>query len=450
LGRNALRELIAEDDESDAQQQQQQQPSHYLSSALHPSVRHPEVDTFGSSTLLMKKNEPRLPIRDHGPSDLRSGKRKKNKNKKKNQHGSGKSSSNTTITNTNNTNTNTNNNNNNNNNNNHNNNNNNHNNKSDHSTAALTSYDRTLPIGVGMPTELEKNMGLRQVLTILVVGQLNDVEILLQIVADNGLRVLAHSRTDGEQLILGSINNKHTMNVSRKLPKTPPYAAKLLRSFSQVASSFALIFHRPDPSSTQVLGAGKLGDGQASAEPSSSSNRGGKSRMRRAHRAAEAVTKLTQWLGVGSSRGELLRGVCEWLGGQAAMAHHHWQRAIEMAVADGGELAYDAAVAKFLLGKHRLASATLYQWTELVKADAHFAKLGEGARRELEGVRAELAMRRGVRPKNALPGKDVVGVPPAFPYTREFDAPTMVRVVVMIVHVFFSSSSTCFSSLSFL
>jgi hypothetical protein len=174
------------------------------------------------------------------------------------------------------------------------------------------------------------------------------------------------------------------------------------------------------------LGAGELGGGKASSLDDSQGH-GGKSRMRRAHRAAAAATKMNNWTGVGASRAELLRGVCEWLSGQAAMAHHHWNQAIEIAEKESGALAYDAAVAKFLLGKHRLASATLYQWTELVKADAHFAKLGLGARMELEAVRAELAHRRGARPKNAVPGKDIVGVPPAFPHTREFDAPRSIK-----------------------
>ena len=72
-----------------------------------------------------------------------------------------------------------------------------------------------------------------------------------------------------------------------------------------------------------------------------------------------------------------------WQTGQAGIAHHHWLKAIDEAVKRDGELAYDAAVARFLIGKHnQSASAYIAEHAldYLTKADSHFAKLGEGPR----------------------------------------------------------------------
>ena len=234
LGRNALQEMNAEEG-----MEARATAKNNVAVGTHRTAPRPEVSTYGSGNgstsfgmLEEKQQKPRMPSRQIPPKDARKGKRKKDKKMKKQKDRNQRNKEGHR-----------------------------HREKHEDSNSGMTSYDRTKPGGIGMPPELEKHMGLRQVLTILVVGQYNDVQILLNIVSDNGLRVLAHSRTDGDQLVLGSISERHTKNVSQRLPKTPPHAAKILRTFLQVASSFALIFHRPDPSSTRVLGAGELGGG---------------------------------------------------------------------------------------------------------------------------------------------------------------------------------------------
>ena len=114
---------------------------------------------------------------------------------------------------------------------------------------------------------------------------------------------------------------------------------------------------------------------------------------------------------------KILKGIAAWQTGQAGIAHHHWLKAIDEAINRDGELAYDAAVARFLIGKHNQSASAYvaeHALEYLSKADSHFAKLGEGADMELEAVRAEIERVRGGRPVNPdhpthKSSKDVTG-----------------------------------------
>ena len=78
------------------------------------------------------------------------------------------------------------------------------------------------------------------------------------------------------------------------------------------------------------------------------------------NRAVGSVERLKAWMSVGHSRGEILKGVAAWQTGQAGIAHHHWLKAIDEAVKRDGELAYDAAVARFLIGKAQSVSIRIH------------------------------------------------------------------------------------------
>ena len=73
--------------------------------------------------------------------------------------------------------------------------------------------------------------------------------------------------------------------------------------------------------------------------------------MQITNKAISSVERLKAWMNVGHSRGEILKGIAAWQTGQAGIAHHHWLKAIDEAVNRDGELAYDVAVARFLIGK---------------------------------------------------------------------------------------------------
>jgi hypothetical protein len=262
--------------------------------------------------------------------------------------------------------------------------------------AASTTNKKDDLLSIGpMPRELHARSGLRQVVSLLVLGQLNDIRLILNIAKKNGLRVLAHCRSDGDQLVLGVV----PMTAGNKsLPETPPGTAKLLREFLLVGTAFNKLFeYKEDGKSYLVHGARELSHGLRSGSLSAK-------HMKAVNRAVGAIEKFNAWVGVGASRSELLKGVAAWQSGQAGVAHHHWMKAVEAAVAENGELAYDAAVARFLIGKHN-ESASAYVAEHaleyLSQADALFARLGQGSETELEAVRAEIERVRGGRPKAA-------------------------------------------------
>ena len=245
-----------------------------------------------------------------------------------------------------------------------------------------------------MPRELHQRSGLRQVASLLVIGQLKDLRLIVDVAKTHGLRVLAHSRTEGDQLVLGVAS---VTAGNKKVPETPPKTAKLLRDFLNVATAFSEIFHLIDEEQSYlVCGAGELSHGLRQGSRSIQ-------HLQVTNRAVGSVERLKAWMSVGHSRGEILKGVAAWQTGQAGIAHHHWLKAIDEAVKRDGELAYDAAVARFLIGKHnQSASAYIAEHAldYLTKADSHFAKLGEGTEVELEAVRAEIDRVRGGRPSN--------------------------------------------------
>jgi hypothetical protein len=244
-----------------------------------------------------------------------------------------------------------------------------------------------------MPRELHARSGLRQVVSLLVMGQLKDIRLVLDIAKKSGLRVLAHCRADGDQLVLGvtplTAGNK-------TLPETPPLSAKLLREFLNVGAAFEKLWDlKSDGTSYLVNGARELSHGLRDGSPS-------QKHLQLVNRAIGATEKFYAWLGVGASRAEILKGVSAWQSGQAGVAHHHWMKAVESAVEKDGELAYDAAVARFLIGKHNQSASAYvaeHALEYLSQADMHFARLGEGSDVELEAVRAEIERLRGGRPK---------------------------------------------------
>ena len=259
-----------------------------------------------------------------------------------------------------------------------------------------------------MPRELHRRSGLRQVASLLVIGQLKDLRLIIDVAKTNGLRVLAHSRTEGDQLILGVAT---VTAGNKKVPETPPKISKLLRDFLIAATAFNEIFRQVDEGkSFLVHGGGELSHGLRDGSRSSR-------HMQITNKAISSVERLKAWMNVGHSRGEILKGIAAWQTGQAGIAHHHWLKAIDEAVNRDGELAYDVAVARFLIGKHNQSASAYvaeHALEYLSQADSHFARLGEGAEMELEAVRAEIERVRGGRPENpnhpiAKAGNDVTG-----------------------------------------
>ena len=70
-----------------------------------------------------------------------------------------------------------------------------------------------------MPKELHQRSGLRQVASLLVL-KLKDLRLIIDVAKTNGLRVLAHSRTEGDQLILALHQSQQVTKSTRNATKS--------------------------------------------------------------------------------------------------------------------------------------------------------------------------------------------------------------------------------------